>query len=260
MSPHRDYTPPPATAGDLERMLSILGLSRVVIVTPTIYGDNRATLNAIHYLGQDRARGVALIDEGTSFTTLSTLARSGIAGIRLLFFGGPHFKRDRAVQHLRAFIDLAKPHKWHLDIEAPPEVVAALVEPLAASPVPVVFDYFGWLAGGVQQPGYDAIASLVRSGRGYVKFSEPYRLSKKGPDYPDLAPVARALVAVNPNRILWGSGWPHVDSGSDNAPTALTPNVPVDAGHLLNLLAEWVPDAATRRKILVDNPAELYGF
>jgi predicted TIM-barrel fold metal-dependent hydrolase len=241
-------------------MLQAVGLSRVVIVTPTIYGDNRATLDAIRHLGQQRARGIALIDEGTSFATLNDMARSGIAGIRLLFFGGPHFKQEKAARHLRAFIDLAKPRKWHLDIEASPDVVAALAEPLAASPVPVVFDYFGWLAGGVQQPGYDAIASLVRSGRGYVKLSEPYRLSRKGPDYPDLAPVARALVAVNPDRILWGSGWPHVDSGSDSAPTALTPNVPVDAGHLLNLLAAWVPDVATRHKILVDNPARLYGF
>jgi predicted TIM-barrel fold metal-dependent hydrolase len=260
MSPRRDYTPPPAAVSQLRHMLRILGLDRVVIVTPTIYDDNAATLDAIRQLGQDRARGIALINEGTSFFALESLARSGIVGIRLLFFGGQNFKQEKAVRHLQAFINLAQPRKWHLDIEAPPEVIAALAEPLAASPVPIVLDYFGWLAAGVQQQGYDAVASLVRSGRGYVKLSEPYRLSRKGPDYPDLAQVARALVAVNPDRILWGSGWPHVDSGSDNASVTLTPNLPVDSGHLLNLLAEWVPDAAIRHKILVDNPAELYRF
>jgi predicted TIM-barrel fold metal-dependent hydrolase len=259
MSPDRDYTPPLATASELRQMLQTLGIERVVIVTPTIYDDNRATLDAIRYLGQDRARGIALINEGVPAARLDSMARSGIAGVRLLF-SGDNFRRERAVRKLRSFIELARPRDWHLDIEAPPDVIAELAEPLAASPVPIVFDYFGWLAGGVQQHGYEAIASLLKSGPGYVKLAEPYRLSKKSPDYRDLAPVARALVAVNPNRILWGSGWPHVGSDPENPPTVLAPNVPVDDGHLLNLLAAWVPDAAIRDKILVDNPAKLYRF
>ncbi|HLZ07211.1 MAG TPA: amidohydrolase family protein, partial [Chloroflexota bacterium] len=102
----------------------------------------------------------------------------------------------------------------------------------------------------------------VKSRRAYVKLSEPYRLSKKAPEYGDLVPVVRALLAANPDRLLWGSGWPHVDStpvaGRSN--TDLAPNLPVDTGHLLNLFASWVPDAEIRHTILVKNPARLYGF
>jgi predicted TIM-barrel fold metal-dependent hydrolase len=141
-------------------------------------------------------------------------------------------------------------------------VVAALAPQLAACPVPLVLDYFGWVAGGVQQPGFEAVLSLVKSRRAYVKLSEPYRLSKKAPEYGDLVAVVRALLAANPDRLLWGSGWPHVDStpvaGRSN--TDLAPNLPVDTGHLLNLFARWVPDAEIRRTILVENPARLYGF
>src|SRR5262249_55276599 len=114
-------------------------------------------------------------------------------------------------------------------------------------------------AGGVKQPGFDAVLLLVKSGRAYVKLAEPYRLSKKAPDYPDLAPVVRAFVAANPDRVLWGSGWPHVDSAA-GPNIAMAPNLPVDAGHLFNLLAIWVPEAEIRRKILVENAARLYGF
>ena len=112
------------------------------------------------------------------------------------------------------------------------------------------------------QPGFKSVLSLVKSRRAYVKLSEPYRLSKKAPEYGDLVPVVRALLAANPDRLLWGSGWPHVDStpvaGRSN--TDLAPNLPVDTGHLLNLFARWVPDAEIRRTILVENPARLYRF
>jgi predicted TIM-barrel fold metal-dependent hydrolase len=124
-----------------------------------------------------------------------------------------------------------------------------------------VLDYFAWAAGGTAQPGFDAVLSLMESGRTYVKLSEPYRLSSKGPDYPDLVPVVRALLAANPDRVLWGSGWPHVSARAPGKTSKdLAPNLPIDTGHLLNLLARWVPDSETRHRILVDNPARLYEF
>jgi predicted TIM-barrel fold metal-dependent hydrolase len=189
------------------------------------------------------------------------MMKGGIAGIRL-FLGGGDFRPAAAARHLQTAIDLANVRGWHLDVSAPPDVVAALAPQLAACPVPLVLDYFGWVAGGVQQPGFEAVLSLVKSGRAYVKLAEPYRLSKKAPEYGDLVPVVRALVAANPDRLLWGSGWPHVDStpvaGRSN--TDLAPNLHVDTGHLFNLFARWVPDAERRRTILVENPARLYGF
>jgi predicted TIM-barrel fold metal-dependent hydrolase len=262
MSRNRDYTPPPATAGELERVLKFLNFDRVVIVTPSVYGaDNSATLAAIRQLGRDRARGVALVDETTSSATLDSYMQAGIAGIRLFLSGAGALHREAAANHLQATIDLAVARGWHLDISTPPDVIAALAAQLASSPVPLVLGYFGWVAGGVEQPGFDAVLSLVKSGRAYVKLAEPYRLSKNAPDYQSLAPVVQALLAANPDRLLWGSGWPHVDSsGVGRAKTDIAPDLPIDAGHLLNLFAEWVPDADTRRKILVDNPARLYQF
>jgi predicted TIM-barrel fold metal-dependent hydrolase len=261
MSRDRDYTPPPATADELRQALKLLNFERVIIVTPTIYGaDNSVTLAAIKQLGRERARGVALLGDGTPSETLSAMKEAGIAGIRVFLSGAATFNATAAAKRLQTSIDLAKERGWHLQISTPPDVVAALIPQLAASPVPLVLDFFGWAAGGVGQPGFDAVLSLVKSGRAYVKMAEPYRLSKKAPDYEDLLPVVRAFVAANPDRLLWGSGWPHVDSASSSGRVNTAPNLRVDSKHLLNLFARWVPDAEIRHKILVDNPARLYAF
>jgi predicted TIM-barrel fold metal-dependent hydrolase len=261
MSRDRDNTPPPATADELRDLLQFLNFDRVVIVTPDIYGtDNSATLAAIKELGQDRARGVAWIDETTSPELLDSMRAAGIAGIRV-HIGGKDFDAAVAANRLQAKFDLAKKRGWHLEFSEPPDVVAALAPQLASSPVPLVFTYFGWAAGGVDQPGFDSVLSLIKSGPAYVKLSEPYRLSKKGPNYSDLAPVVQALLAANPDRLLWGSGWPYLSGAVPGRPkTDITPDLPIDAGQLLNGFAAWVPDVETRRKILVENPARLYGF
>jgi len=262
MSPERDYTPPAATADELSEVLQFLKIDRVVIVTPDVYGtDNTATLAAIKRLGKDRARGVAWVAETTSAELLDSMREGGIAGIRLALYQGGAFKVAAAAKRLEAKFGLAEKRGWNLQVATPPDVIAALAAQIASSPVPVVLDTFGWVEGGVEQPGFNTVLSLVTSGRAYIKLSEPYRLSKQGPDYPDLVPVAKALVAANPDRVLWGSGWPYVAGAvPGRQKNDLTPDLPIDAGHLLNLFAAWVPDAATRRKILVDNPARLYGF
>ncbi len=264
MSAKREYTPPVASVDELARVAERLKLDRVVIVTPTIYGtDNAATAAALTRLGQARARGVALIDETTSPRMLDSLQRARISGIRLfLDLIGERDRDAAAAKRLQWATEIAEPRGWHLEIATPPDVIAALSPQVSSCPVPVVLDCFGWVAGGVRQAGFDAILSLVKSSRSYVKLAEPYRLSKQAPDYPDLFPVIRELVSANPEQLVWGSGWPHVDSGrlSGRARMEVTPNLPVDAGHLLNLFARCVPDVATRRKILVDNPARLYGF
>lgn len=261
MARRRDYTPPPATADELFEVLKLLNFDRVVIVTPTIYDTDSATLAAIRQLGPDRAKGIVVADEDTPPGILNSMKEGGIVGIRV-FLGGGAFKAAAAAKRLQTKFDLAKERGWHLQISMPPDVVAALRAQLGSAPVPLVLDAFGWVAGGVEQPGFDAVLSLLKSGQAYVKLAEPYRVSKQGPDYPDLVPVVEALVAANPDRLLWGSGWPHVDSSAvpGRAATDLAPNLPIDPVHLLNLFAAWVPDAQTRRKILVDNAARLYGF
>jgi predicted TIM-barrel fold metal-dependent hydrolase len=141
-------------------------------------------------------------------------------------------------------------------------VIEALKDQIAAAPMPVVFDHFGGVQSGLgtSQPGFDAFLNLLKSGRIYVKISAPYRSSKL-PDYGDVAPIAKALIAANPRRILWASDWPHPGPpvpGRSNS--EITPFYQIDDGKVLNLLPTWVPDPALRKTILVENPAELYGF
>jgi predicted TIM-barrel fold metal-dependent hydrolase len=130
--------------------------------------------------------------------------------------------------------------------------------------VPVVFDHFGGAQAelGADQPGFGDLLELVKSGKAYVKISGAYRASKLAPDYPDAAPLAKALIAANADRIIWGSDCPHPDSVTPPGKqiTDVTPLYQIDDGRLLNQLPVWAPDAATRKKILVDNPVQLYKF
>ncbi|MFZ1183151.1 MAG: amidohydrolase family protein, partial [Pseudolabrys sp.] len=113
---------------------------------------------------------------------------------------------------------------------------------------------------GLEQPGFADLVALVRAGKAYVKISGAYRASKLGPDYPDAAPLAKALIAANVDQIIWGTDWPHPNSSSGNKATEVTPLFQIDDGRLINQLVVWAPDPATRKKILVDNPARLYQF
>ena len=114
----------------------------------------------------------------------------------------------------------------------------------------------------MEQPGFSDLLELVKSGKAYVKISGAYRASKLAPDYPDAAPLAKALIAANSDRIIWGTDWPHPNSVTPpgKKPTDVTPLFQIDDGRLLNQLPIWAPDAAIRKKILVDNPARLYNF
>jgi len=260
----RVYTPEPASVEEMRRLHRALHTSRVVIVQPSVYGaDNACTLDAIRQLGAN-ARGVAVIDDKTTDAALDEMGRSGIRGIRLnLETGG---QTDPAVgrQRLQAAIARVKGRGWHIQIYTRLSVIAGLTDQASASPVPIVFDHFGGAQAslGVGQPGFDRLLTLVRSGHAYVKISGSYRSSTEAPDYPDVAPLAKALVAANPQRILWGTDWPHPDSSpvAGRKATDLAPLLQIDDGRVFNQLAVWAPDAAQRQAILVDNPARLYGF
>jgi len=155
-----------------------------------------------------------------------------------------------------------KSRNWHVQMYAELAVIAGIKDLVAASPVPVVFDHFGRAQAelGPQQPGFAELLDLVRSGKAYVKISGAYRVSKRPPDYSDAAPLAKAFISANAERILWGTDWPHPNSGSGRPAAEVTPLFQIDDGRLLNQLPVWAPDAAIRKKILVDNPARLYGF
>jgi len=143
-------------------------------------------------------------------------------------------------------------------------MIAALKDEFSQSPVPIVFDHFAGARAelGPHQPGFADVLGLVKSGKAYVKISGAYRVSKAAPDYSDVIPLAQALIAANPDRIVWGTDWPHPDSVTPpgNKATDVTPLLQIDDGRLLNQLPVWAPDAAIREKILVANPVRLYGF
>ena len=263
--PGRSYTPPTATADQLLAMLRAIHMDRVVIVTPSVYRtDNAAMLDALGRLGPARARGIAVIDEATTPDQLDHMQKAGVSGIRLNLETAGVVDPAAASRHLDAAIKQIQGRGWHLEMYTRPPVVAALADVLGALPVPVLFDH---LAGaqaalGVDQPGFAAVLKLLRDGKAYVTLSGAYRASSRAPDYADVAPLARALIAANPERLVWGSDWPHPNSepAAGRKPTDVAPPLPVDDGRLLNLLAEWAPDPAIRRLILVDNPKRLYGF
>jgi len=265
MSPNRVYTPPSATADELLALQNFLHLDRVVIVTPSFYGtDNSCSLDAMKHLGRERARVVAVVDDKTPSAALDDMAAQGVAGLRVNLATAGEVDPTAAAKKLQAGIDLAKAHGWHVQIYAGLPVIAAVANVLAASPVTLVLDHFGGANAvlGTGQAGFETLLSLVRSGVAFVKISGAYRASKDAPNYADVVPLAKALVAANPDRIVWGTDWPHPDSSKvpGRATTDIAPYYQIDDGLLLNQLPIWVPDAAIRHKILVDNPARLYGF
>jgi predicted TIM-barrel fold metal-dependent hydrolase len=256
----RTYTPESATAAQLLALHRALQISRVVIVQPSVYGtDNSCLLDAMKQYGSE-ARGVAVLPTGISSTTLDDMERAGIRGVRINLGTVANTNLDDARRRLKSVVEQIQGRKWHVQIYAALPVIAGLSDLILASPVPVVLDHFGGAkaALGPQQPGFDTLLELVRSGKGYVKISGAYRASDQPPDYPDVVPLARALIEANPHRILWGSDWPHPDTGAGRKPGDLSPLLAVDDAHLLNLLATWAPDAALRKTILVDNPETLY--
>jgi hypothetical protein len=150
----------------------------------------------------------------------------------------------------------------HVQMFVALSVISALKDYFMQFPYPVVFDHFGQPKApqGVGQPGFANLLELIKSGHAYVKISGAYRVSTQAPAYADATALAQALVAANPDRIVWGTDWPHPNGASARSIAEIATPFPIDDGLLLNELTKWVPDAATRKKILVDNPARLYGF
>jgi predicted TIM-barrel fold metal-dependent hydrolase len=258
----RVYTPEMATPEEMARLHKALRMQRVVIVTPSVYGtDNSATLFGMKARGND-ARGVAVIDDKTPEAELDAMAKAGVRGIRLNLATGGTADPPLGRQRFQAAVERVRRRNWHIQMYTNLTMVAALRELVAASPVPVVFDHFGGAqaALGTQQPGFADLLALLRSGKAWVKISGGYRASKLAPDYADAAPLAQALIGANPDRIVWGSDWPHPNSSSGRPVSEVAPFFEIDDGRLLNQLPVWAPDAALRKKILVDNPARLYEF
>lgn len=260
----RGYTPETAEPDEMAAFHRALRVQRVVIVTASVYGtDNSSTLYGMKARGRD-ARGVAVIDERTTESDLDAMDRAGIRGIRLNFGASGTNSPEVGRQRFQAAVNRIKPRRWHVQLNTSLAMISALKDMIVASPVPVVIDHFGGARAqlGPGQPGFAELVELVQSGKAYVKISAAYSVSQRPPDYSDIVPLARALIAANPDRIVWGTDWPHPNAAPPpgGKATDVSPLRQIDDGHVLNQLPVWAPEPAVRRKILVSNPAELYGF
>ena len=260
----RTYTPEPATVGELEQVMRTLQLDRVVIVQASTYGtDNSCVIDSIRELGRT-ARGVAVIDDRTTDAALDAMHHGGVRGIRLSLGNQGATDPAAARQRVKAAADRMKSRQgWSVLISGSPATWDALRDELAAAAVPLVIDHFGEprVSEGVDQPGFTAVLSLVKSGRAYVKLSNADTLTAR-PDFSDVTPYARALIDANPQRVVWGTAWPHPSAGAvpGRKSTDVALHRQTDDRRILNMLPSWAPDAALRKMILVDNPARLYGF
>ena len=249
LSPGRSYDPVEAGTDAYLDMAATLGLDRMVVVQASIYGtDNSCTLDAVERFGRERACAVAVVDESFDADALSALHRRGVRGARFNAVSG----NGTPLEQLETLAQRIAKLDWHLQLYAHGAQLPGLAERLLALPVQVVIDHMGQVPtdAGLESPEFQALLRLLRSGRCWVKLCG-YRISAAGPPYADLLALARALIAAVPERCLWGTDWPHPHLEGRPMP---------DDGELLDLLGEWAPDPAERRRILVENPAALYGF
>jgi len=263
-APARTYTPGDASLADLKRLHTFLGIERVVVVHPSPYGaDNACSIDAARWIGPS-ARVVAVIEGGESDATLEAMHQSGVRGVRLNLHSTGVFEPEAAWAGFEAAARRVASLGWHVQTFTSLDMIAALAGRLASLPVTLVIDHFGHAQAsrGPDQEGFAALLGLVAGGKTYVKLSAGYRISSE-PGWSDIPPIAKALIAANPGRVVWGSDWPHPGGGARTAASidTIEPFQPIDDGAALDRLRDWCAgDAGLLRRILVDNPARLYDF
>ena len=251
-NPARGYTPPDALPAAYEALHAALGVTRGVLTQPSVYGtDNRCMLD---YVSQNlgRMRAVVSVDPDVTDKTLEAMHAQGARGIRVNVAdpGGNPFASfaeiDRLAHRLK---DLG----WHIEFLIHVDRMDDVFAGIRKLPVDISIGHFGYMpaAMGVEHPKYRAFLDYFGTGRCWVKLTAPYRItSHKSTPYADVTPFARALVKRQPDRIVWGTDWPH----------PICPVAMPNDGDLTDHLADWVPDAGIRHRILVDNAAKLFGF
>jgi 2-pyrone-4,6-dicarboxylate lactonase len=252
--PERIYTPPDALLPAYRHLLETLGCGRAVLVQPSFHGtDNRAMLAAMKQAG-GAFRAVAVLADDASERDVAALHAAGVRGARLNIVDVKTGKGELPLARIERLADRIKAFGWHIEFLMHVDEFPQLDRMLARLPVDCVFGHLGYVRAdkGVHMPGFQALLRMLRDGRAWAKLTGPYRISAVPPPYADTNLFAQALVDAAPDRLVWGSDWPHVK-------TDWTIPMPND-GDLADLLAAWVSDAEVRHKVLVDNPARLYGF
>jgi len=256
LAEERSYTPAEQTGRDFIAYLDRMGLSRGVLVTASASGtDNRSVLAALAEY-PDRLRGVAVPDPAVTEAELDHWSESGIRGVRVNLFrkeGHAVYRNGVGLETLEALAPRLAARGWHAQVWIHAPDLPELAPRLLKLGMPLVIDHMGRMdaSRGVGDPGFQTLCRMLAEGQAWTKISGADRLSGTGTPYEDVDPLAKAVIAANIERIVWGADWPHIAYFDKPVP---------DDGDLLNLLARWLPDAAARRKVLVDNPATLYGW
>jgi 2-pyrone-4,6-dicarboxylate lactonase len=251
--PNRIYTPAHAPLPQYLELLTVLNISRAVLVQPSPYGaDNRALLDAI----KDRPnfRGVAVLPPHVSDRELEALNEAGVRGVRFNIVDTTENTGVFPADRIERFAERIGAFGWHIELLAHVNEYPNLDQVLGTLSVPVVFGHLGYVPTreGTRNAGFQALLRLMRDGQAWVKLTAPYRISASGEPFPDVTPFAHALLEAAPGRVVWGTDWPHIKA-------AWQIPMPND-GDLTDLLTDWIPDADLRRRVLVDNPTELYCF
>jgi 2-pyrone-4,6-dicarboxylate lactonase len=247
-----------------ERMKRQVGLERTVLVQASGHGmDNRAMLSALATLGE-RGRAIAVVPLDAPAEELVKMQKAGVRGVRLnlVTLASRHSGDPAGV--LSAYAGLVAPLGWHLQVFVGPATLLALEPAIARCPVRLVIDHMGLpdAARGIEQPGFQCVLRLVGLPHVWVKLAGADRIARSTGRLADAVPFMRALAKAAPDRLVWGSDWPNIGfhSGTQVLGDAVLPHRELDAGELLDRLAEAVPDARTRENILSGNPEKLYGF
>ena len=241
------YTFPDGTLAQYLAMTAVLGVDRMVLVQPTFYGtDNSLLVNVLGRVG-DRCRGVVRIDDDTTDHELDQLDTLGVRAIRLDLFARSSWPTADIVDYVRRAAARARPRGWHVQFYTPGAVVRDLLPFLADFEDPFVIDHMGYMleSEGLTEADFTRLLAVLKQGSCWIKLSGPYRIAKAKP-LSFVAPLGRALVATRPDRLIWGSDWPHLPNGQR------------DTGELLNLLADWAPNELDRHQILVEAPTALF--
>jgi 2-pyrone-4,6-dicarboxylate lactonase len=251
----RIYTPPDSTADDYRQLLAALGVERAVLVQPSVYGiDNTAMLDTMRQFGKG-VRAVAVTDSAISSREIEALHNAGVRGLR---FNVVDRREDKNVVPAAMLRDVAKriaPFGWHIELLVNVDEAKDFASAVADIPVPIVLGHLGYPKSGArswtQHPAFADMLRLIDKGRCWIKLTGPYRITGcVDLPYDDVDAAAHALVAAAPQRLVWGTDWPHVIKKKPMA----------NDGDMADLLERGIPDTKTRARVLADNPAELYGF
>jgi len=233
-------------------LLATLGVERAVLVQPSVYGsDNRVMLNAMAELGKT-SRGVAVVEYDISDAEIERMHEAGVRGVRVNVVDVPEGKGVFDMAPLERLAQRIDPYGWHVEFLMHADEYPDMVRRFADFPVDIVLGHLGYMRTdkGLDNPGFEALLDLMRREKCWVKLTGPYRISTELMPHRDTIPFALALLNAAPQRVIWGTDWPHV---------MVKGTMPND-GDLANLLLDWVPDETLREQVLVRNPAKLYGF